>query len=108
VPPYDELVVVANRDKLDDPRLPRFVAALERGVQYLVNHPEESWQLFVRHRASLDDELNRRAWADSLPRFALRPAALDRGRYERFADFLAKHKVIDKTPPVESYAVELR
>jgi len=108
VPPYDELVVVASRDKLDDPRLPRFVAALERGVQYLVNHPEESWALFVRHRAVLDDELNRRAWADTLTRFALRPAALDRGRYERFADFLIDQKVIDNTPPVESYAVELR
>ncbi|MFQ5956015.1 MAG: ABC transporter substrate-binding protein, partial [Kiloniellales bacterium] len=46
VPAYDELVAVANKARLDDPRLRRFVAALERGVHYLVNHPAESWALF--------------------------------------------------------------
>ena len=42
----------------------------------------------------LDDELNRRAWADTLPRFAHRPAALDHGRYRRFAAFLADRGLI--------------
>ena len=107
VPPYDELIIVANSGKLDDPRLKPFLKAVERGVQFLVNHPEESWQLFAGHKKGLDDELNRRAWRDTLPRFALRPAALDRGRYQAFADFLLKQGVVDKAPPVESYAVEL-
>ena len=108
VPPYDELIVVANSGKLDDPRLKPFLGALERGVQFLVNHPQEAWRLFAGYKAGLDDELNRRAWKDTLPRFALRPAALDRGRYETFAGFLIEQGVIAKTPPVESYAVELR
>jgi len=107
VPPYDELIVVANAAKLDDPRLPRFLDALEAGVQALVNHPDESWDLFIRGRKELDDELNRRAWRDTLPRFALRPAALDRGRYARFAAFLEERGLIEKALPVESYAVEL-
>ncbi len=107
VPPYDELIIVANSGKLDDPRLKPFLKAVERGVQFLVNHPEESWRLFAGHKKGLDDELNRRAWRDTLPRFALRPAALDRGRYQAFADFLLKQGVVDKAPPVESYAVEL-
>ena len=107
VPAYDELIVIAANDKLDDPRLPRFLRALERGVLYLINHPEESWELFAAYRDGLDDELNRRAWADTLPRFALRPAALDEGRYRRFAAFLIERGVIEETPPVESYAVEL-
>lgn len=107
VPPYDELVLVANKERLDDPRLRRFIDAVERGTQYLINHPDASWELFVQHRASLDDELNRRAWRDTLPRFALRPAALDRRRYERFADFLIAQKMIETMPPVDSYAVEL-
>ena len=107
VPPYDELIIVANSGKLDDPRLKPFLKAIERGVQFLVNHPEESWRLFAGHKKGLDDELNRRAWRDTLPRFALRPAALDRGRYAAFADFLLKQGVVDKAPPVESYAVEL-
>jgi putative hydroxymethylpyrimidine transport system substrate-binding protein len=107
VPAYDELIFIANRSKLDDPRLGRFVDAVEQGVQYLVNHPDESFKLFVKGRPELDDQLNRRAWADTLPRFALRPAALDRTRYKRFATFLAQQGLIKPPPPVDSYAVEL-
>jgi putative hydroxymethylpyrimidine transport system substrate-binding protein len=107
VPPYDELIIVANSARLDDSRLKPFLKAVERGVQFLINHPGEAWRLFAGHKTGLDDELNRRAWRDTLPRFALRPAALDRGRYEAFAQFLLKQGVVDKTPPVESYAVEL-
>jgi putative hydroxymethylpyrimidine transport system substrate-binding protein len=108
VPPYDELILIANRDRLDDPRLGKVLRAVERGVQYLVNHPQEAWALFAGHKKGLDDELNRRAWADTLPRFALRPAALDRGRYARFAAFLMEQGVIKAAPALESYAVELK
>ena len=107
VPGYDELILVANANNLDDPRLTRFLTALERGVQYLVNHPDESWQLFIKGRNDLDDELNRRAWAATLPRFALRPAALDRGRYARFAEFLKERGMLETVLPTKHYAVEL-
>ncbi|MGH6948228.1 MAG: ABC transporter substrate-binding protein [Kiloniellales bacterium] len=107
VPVYDELVLVANSKKLDDPRLPKVLRALERGVTFLINHPEESWDLFRSYKPELDDELNRRAWRDTLPRFALRPAALDRGRYRRFAAFLQEQELIETIPPLESYAREL-
>jgi putative hydroxymethylpyrimidine transport system substrate-binding protein len=108
VPAYDELILVAHHDRLADPRIDKFVSAVERAVQYLVNHPEKSWELFVRHREALDDELNRRAWRDTLPRFALRPRALDHARYATFAEFLLKQGVIEANPPIETYAVELR
>ncbi|MCG8594569.1 MAG: ABC transporter substrate-binding protein [Kiloniellales bacterium] len=107
VPAYDELIAVTHRERLADPALARFVAAMERGVQYLINHPEESWKLFVSYKPELDDELNRRAWRDTLPRFALRPAALDRGRYEAFGRFLERQGVVEKLPPSADYAVEL-
>ncbi|WP_240194794.1 ABC transporter substrate-binding protein [Desulfobulbus rhabdoformis] len=108
VPAYDELILVANKKQLGDAKLRKFVDALEEGVQYLVNHPDKSWKLFVSHgRESLDDELNRRAWKDTLPRFALRPGALDQKRYRRFADFLQKQKIVTKVPQLEEWAVEL-
>ena len=108
VPSYDELILVAGSKNLADPRLRRFVDALEEGVQYLVNHPDESWRLFVSHgRENLDDELNRRAWRDTLPRFALRPGALDRNRYQRFARFLEQEKIVGTVPPLDTWAVEL-
>jgi len=108
VPPYDELILVAHRERLDDPRLRRFLDGLEEGVRFLINHPDESWTLFVRGRKELDDELNRRAWRDTLPRFALRPAALDSRRYARFALFLEQQGLIAKARPVEDYAIELK
>ena len=108
VPVYDELIFIANARHLEDDRLPRFLDAVEKGMLYLVNHPDESFALFIEGRPELDDELNRRAWADTLPRFALRPAALDQARYARFADFLAQQGLIEPAPPVETYAVEVQ
>ena len=81
---------------------------MERGVQYLVNHPDESWKLFIRGRAELDNELNKRAWRDTLPRFALRPGALDRNRYEEFSRFLKKQGLIKTIVPLEKYAIEVK
>jgi putative hydroxymethylpyrimidine transport system substrate-binding protein len=108
VPPYDELIYVAHRDRLGDRRLTAFLDAVEQGAQYLVNYPEASWALFIKGREKeLDNELNRRAWRDTVRRFALAPAALDSRRYARFAAFLLAAKVIDKAPPVETYAVDL-
>jgi putative hydroxymethylpyrimidine transport system substrate-binding protein len=107
VPPYDELVLVAHRDRIADPRLRTFIDGVEKGVLAVINRPEESWRLFVRAHPQLDDPLNRRAWADTLPRFAHSPAALDRRRYQRFARFLAGRGLIAQVPPLEQYAVEL-
>jgi putative hydroxymethylpyrimidine transport system substrate-binding protein len=107
VPVYDELIFIANREMLDDPRLGRFIDAVEQGALYLVNHPDDSFALFVEGRPELDDEINRRAWADTLPRFALSPAALDSTRYARFAAFLERQGLIRPPPPVGTYAVEL-
>jgi putative hydroxymethylpyrimidine transport system substrate-binding protein len=107
VPIYDELIVIAHADRLADNRLRPFLDALEAGVAFLVNHPDESWQLFIKQYNDLDDDLNRRAWRDTLPRFALRPAALDRERYRRFAEFLHKQSLIKEARPAADYAVEI-
>ncbi|HAI32437.1 MAG TPA: ABC transporter ATP-binding protein, partial [Thalassospira sp.] len=104
VPPYDELILTVRNDKVDDPRYARMLAALEEGVQYLINHPDDSWQAFISAYPNLDDELNIKAWADTLPRFALRPAALDKSRYARFADYMVKQGLITESPALESYA----
>ena len=107
VPAYDELIFVANRERLGDARLHAFISAIEKSVQFIVNHPQQSWEAFIASDPALDDELNRRAWRDTLPRFALRPAALDRGRYDRFALFLQQQGLLEEIPVLDSYAVEL-
>ncbi len=108
VPAYDELIIVAKNDRLTEPQFAAFLDAIEAATQFMINRPNEAWELFIKGRKDLDDELNRRAWRDTLPRFALRPAALDRGRYDRFAEFLKGRGLIETIPPVDSYAVELR
>ncbi len=107
IPPYDELIVVANRDKLEASVLRRFLTALEQATLYLINHPDVAWRLFIKNHPDLDNELNRRAWRDTLPRFALRPAALDNARYRRFANFLAAQGLITVALPVSNYALEV-
>ncbi len=107
VPVYDELIMVANKDRLDDPRLPKLLAALTDATTFLLNHPQESWDMFSKSGEGLDDELNIRAWRDTLPRFALRPAALDHSRYTRFATFMKDSGLIDNIPALETYAVDL-
>ncbi|MBW1697736.1 MAG: ABC transporter substrate-binding protein [Deltaproteobacteria bacterium] len=107
IPSYDELILIAHRERIGDPRFKKFVEAMEAGVQYLINHPQESWKLFIRGRKDLINELNRRAWKDTIPRFALRPGALDRTRYLRFARFLKNEGMIKEIPPLETWAVEL-
>ncbi len=108
VPAYDELILVTRRDEIDDPRLPRFLAAVEDAAIFSTNHPDEALALFLKAYPDLDDELNRRAFADTLPRFAKRPAALDAGRYERFAAFMRDKGLLDTLPPLSDYAVELK
>ena len=107
VPVYDELIFVARKDMVDDDRLPRFLKAVEEASIFLTNHPEEAWELFVKAYPNLDDELNRRAFTDTLPRFAKRPAALDRGRYERFGAFMVESGLLERAPDVDKIAVEL-
>ena len=109
VPAYDELIFVAHESRVSDPKIKAFLGAIEQAVQAMINRPQETWPLFIKgDRKHLDDELNRRAWTDTLPRFAHSPAALDRNRYERFAAFMQAEGLIKTALPVERYAVEVR
>ena len=107
VPAYDELIYVANPDRMDRDMLARFMRATELATQYIINNPEESWEIFAATSKELQNELNRRAWRDTLPRFALRPAAFDAGRYLAFQDFLAEAGLISETVPISRIAVDV-
>ncbi len=90
VPAYDELIYVAHRDDLARPELRRFLRAVEAATAWLLNHPDEAWAVFKGTRPGA----RRRAQPSRLAatrcrRFAHSPAALDHGRYRRFAEFLA-------------------
>ena len=108
VPVYDELILVVHNDKVSDARLRPFLQAVEQATLWLTNHPNEALGLFLKAHPDLNNALNRRAWVDTLPRFAKRPAALDTARYQRFARFMQDAGLIEDPLPVESYAVEVK
>ncbi|WP_170370370.1 ABC transporter substrate-binding protein [Ruegeria arenilitoris] len=107
VPPYDELIYVANPETMDKDMIARFLAATEKATQYIVNNPEKSWEIFADTSPELQDELNARAWVDTLPRFALRPAGFDAGRYARFEAFLKDSGMIDSINPVSDITIDV-
>jgi len=107
LPPYDELIYVAHKDTMDSDMIQRFLAATEKATQYIINHPEESWELFASTAPELNDALNKRAWFDTLPRFSLRPSAVDVGRYARFETFLHDAGLIPSINPVSDIAIDV-
>lgn len=107
LPAYDELIYVANRKDVADDRFVRFLAATEKATQYIVNHPQKSWEIFAATEKELQDELNERAWRDTVPRFALRPAAIDAGRYARMEAFLYEAGLLDRKIPVGEFAIDV-
>ena len=107
LPSYDELIYVANPELMDKDQIARFLAATEKATQYIINHPTESWKIFSATSKELQDELNKRAWRDTLPRFALRPAALDTGRYQRMEQFLKDYGMLKSIKPVADMAIDV-
>ena len=107
LPTYDELIYVANPESMDREMIARFLTATEKATQYIVNHPEESWEVFAASSDELNDELNKRAWFDTLPRFALRPTAMDAGRYATFEAFLHEAGLIPGINDVSAITIDV-
>jgi putative hydroxymethylpyrimidine transport system substrate-binding protein len=106
VPAYDELIFEVRQDRAADPRIRRFLDAVEAATIWTLNHPEEAWTTFAAADAKLDDALNKAAFFDTLPRLDASPAALDPTRYRRFADYMKARGLIPTVEPVERYVVQ--
>ena len=107
LPAYDELIYVANTGSMNKDMIARFLAATELATQYIVNHPQETWEIFSATGPELQDELNKRAWVDTLPRFAMRPAAVDMGRYDRFEAFLKDAGLVPSINPASKLVIDV-
>ncbi len=107
VPSYDELIYVANPNRMNIDMVRRFIGATELATQFIINNPQKSWEIFSGTARELQSELNRRAWADTLPRFALRPAAFDAGRYNRFQNFLIDSGLLSEAMPIGKVTIDV-
>lgn len=107
VPPYDELIYVAHPTKMNKETIRRFLAATETATHFILNNPKQAWEVFSKSSAELSNELNRRAWLDTYPRFASRPAAVDQGRYIDFEDFLFAMGAVRSRTPIGNLIVDV-
>jgi putative hydroxymethylpyrimidine transport system substrate-binding protein len=107
VPVDDELIVLANRNRLGDPRIARFLAAVQMGAAYLAAHPDSMWAEFAAQHPDLNNTLNKTAWFQTIPYFAADPFRLDEARYRNYEAFMASHHLIAKSLPLSAYAVQL-
>ena len=108
VPKYDELIVVANKENISVEKYKNFVKSLQEATNYLKENPKESWEAFISYKPKeLDNELNRLAWADTLPYLAPNPATFDKKVYEQMALFMKQNKLIETLPNLDEYAQEI-
>ncbi len=105
VPTYDELVLVADGDRMqEDPEPIRdFIAALERGSRSAEQDPAAATESLLAEADGLDPELTRAQVERTLPRLIPlegRPYGyMDPAGWEAFARFLAANDQIETPPP---------
>ncbi len=107
VPPSDELIMMSNATALTDPRLPKFLAAVQAGGNALRADPHGMWAKFIADQTALNDKLDKTAWFQSVPYFQKNPFALDEKRYTVYRDFMFAAGLIKKKGDLSAYAVQI-
>ena len=104
VPSYEELIYISNVKNRKNPVFDKFFKAIQKATLTIINDPETTWKDFSTYRKGLDDELNKRAFKDTLSRFTLRPQAHDLKTYEEFGNFLKEKGIIKKNIQAYTFA----
>ena len=104
VPPYDELVLVANEDALerDGERIRAFVGALGRGTEELRDDPGEAIDGLLEANSELDPALQRKVVDVTLPLFLPKRGKpfgyQDEQRWQAFAAWMRENRLITRIP----------
>jgi putative hydroxymethylpyrimidine transport system substrate-binding protein len=104
VPPYDELVLVANEDALerDGGRIRAFIGALSRGTRDLQRDPGQAIEGLLEANRDLDPELQRAAVRVTLPLFAApegKPYGYqDPAEWDEFTSWMTENDLIQNVP----------
>jgi putative hydroxymethylpyrimidine transport system substrate-binding protein len=99
VPTYDELVLVAKRDKLEeDPEAVRlFLAALARGTAAAKENPKAAAKALLEANSDLEPKLTEAELAATLPLLSTR-GAMDAGQWKRFIAWMHENGLISGQP----------
>jgi putative hydroxymethylpyrimidine transport system substrate-binding protein len=107
VPLYDELILMAHRNRRADPRLRRFMAGLAEGTATLLKDPAAMWRAFAAAHPELATPLNQTSWTVTMPHIARNPWTLDAKRYLAFQQFALAAGIVTRTLPLDQFAVDL-
>lgn len=108
MPTYNELIIITHNNKLTDPRIKKFLIALQKATDYLRVNPEKSWKLFAKNNPALDNKLNHQIWQTTLPYLAKFPTPFNKKAYQEFMMFLKSKKIISHEIPVENYSIQFQ
>src|SRR6476659_151972 len=99
VPTYDELVLVANRGRLEeDPgRIRLFLGALARGTAAAVKSPDATAKALLEANSDLDPKLTRAEVAATLPLLSKR-GVMDAAEWKAFIAWMADNGLISSHP----------
>jgi putative hydroxymethylpyrimidine transport system substrate-binding protein len=99
VPTYDELVLVANRKRLEeDPqRIRLFLGALARGTAAAVKSPEATTEALLEANPDLDPKLTRAEVAATLPLLSRR-STMDTAEWKAFIAWMQRNELISGRP----------
>ncbi|MGH2957892.1 MAG: ABC transporter substrate-binding protein [Solirubrobacterales bacterium] len=104
VPSYDELVLVANRSRVeDDPdELRLFIAALAHGTKDAVANPQAATENILENGQGLDPKLTRAEVDATLPLLAASRGTpfgqMDSEKWELFASWMVDNDLISEVP----------
>ena len=106
VPTYDELVLVARREELEeDPQAIRlFIAALARGTAAAANSPAATTKALLEANSDLDPKLTRAEVEATLPLLAPKSSQerpfgyMDPGRWREFIGWMRDNGLIASSP----------
>jgi putative hydroxymethylpyrimidine transport system substrate-binding protein len=108
IPTYDELVLVANSDTLDDKseEIRLFLDALERGTKAAVADPAGATKAILAAGKGLDPKITgaevRKTLPLLMPKDTKHPYGyMDPSQWKRFAQFFADHGVIQALPSTD-------
>lgn len=108
VPMYEELILVAHPDSADQAKIQNFLDVLDETTETIRKDPEAAWKAFISYRPDdLDNELNKRAWRDTLPKLAQEVRHTNATQWQRFAEFMNHRGLIERIPETKSYLVNI-
>ena len=107
IPNYSVLIMITNTKNIHDPRLPKFLAAVQKAVAFLDTQPEAGWKMFAKAYPEANNAVNRESWFATLPYFAEDPASFDTTEWKSFAQFMHENEMIKTVQPISKYAVTL-